>query len=210
MTLSRETSAVLRGEGLDRLPIAMLVGAARPEPHSTTQTIDEPEGADRGPSVDELVADAYQRGFADGSASADAAVRKDVAAAITALDTAASALEGAVRAWEQSDPDRAVDLALQLTEMILMREVATSADPGRDAIVRCLREVDRGEQTVVRLSPADVDALGSLDGVVVDRSFEVVADPSVATGDAVADTANGSIDARIRSSLDRVRQELLS
>ncbi len=212
MTLSRESSAVMRGEGLDRLPIATLVGQARHEPRANGKhgfDVDVDAG-DHGQSADELVADAYQEGFSEGVAAADAAMRKDVALALAAVEAAMARLDQSATTWEESGPQEALDLALQLAEVILMREVACSNSPGRDAILRCFSEIDRGERAVVRLHPSDVETLGSVDDLMVDRSFELVADPTVASGDAVADTPSGSIDARLASSLERVKQELLS
>ncbi len=212
MTLSRESSAVMRGEGLDRLPIATLVGQTRQEPRSNSRHgVDaNVDGGDRGPTTDELVADAYQQGFTEGVAAADAAIRKDVALALAAVEAATVRLDQSASTWAESGPQEALELALQLAEVILMREVACSDAPGRDAILRCFSEIDRGESAVVRLHPSDVETLGSVDDLMVDRSFELVADPTVAIGDAVADTPNGSIDARLASSLERVKQELLS
>jgi len=65
------------------------------------------------------------------------------------------------------------------------------------------------ETAVIRLNPADLAALGAFDDLLVDRSFELVADPALASGDAVADTTTGSVDARLRGALGRVREELL-
>jgi flagellar assembly protein FliH len=198
----------MRGEDLGRLPIATLVGPPRHDtrPHGSRGIAD----ADDGPTTDELVADAYQQGFTEGIAASDAAVRNDVTRALAAIQAATATLDHAASTWEQSGPEEALELALQLAEVILMREVACSDAPGREAILRCFSEIDRGERAVVRLHPSDLETLGSVDDLMVDRSFELVADPSVAPGDAVADTPHGSIDARLASSLERVKRELLS
>ena len=161
MTLSRESSAVMRGEGLDRLPIATLVGQPRAGPRSNVgHRVDvDVDGRDRGPTTDELVSDAYQAGFTEGVAAAEAAVRNDVALAVAALEASMTRLDQSATTWEQSGPQEALELALHLAEVILMREVACSDAPGRYAILRCFSEIDRGETAVVRLHPSDIETL---------------------------------------------------
>lgn len=207
MTLSAEKSPVLRGAELDALPVAMMIVAGQsfgqPEPVEVIEDVDE------GPGIEELLSQAYQSGFDEGVAAAETAIRTTVQATLTALDRSARDLNAAKTAWEQIGPGQTIEIALEIAEMVMMREVATATDPGRDAIVRCLTEVTTDETAVLRLNPADLTTLAPFDDLLKERTFELVADPSIASGDAVADTTTGSVDARLRGALGRVREELL-
>lgn len=207
MTLSAEKSPVLRGADLDALPVAMMITSD----HAFVgrEPMDIIEEADEGPAVEELLSQAYQAGFDEGVAAAEAAIRSSIEKTLGALELSARDLSNAKSAWEKVGPGQTVDIALEIAEMVMMREVVTAKNPGRDAIVRCLAEVTASETAVLRLNPADLEALGPFEDLLIDRTFELVADPSITSGDAVADTTTGSVDARLRGALGRVREELL-
>ena len=216
MTLSRESSAVLRGAGLDKLPVATLVGH-RPVSRIDEQrgplsveVVDEGDAGDNGSgsTTDQLVSEAYEAGFSEGAGAAEIALRDALAAVLDGLDRSVGQLDAARRAWGEMGPDDAISLAIDLAEMILMREVASSGTAGRDALRRCFAELEVGERATIRLNPDDLESLGLVDDLRAERSFELVGDPTIDSGDAVADLGGGSVDARIRSALDRVRQEL--
>lgn len=208
MTLSPEQSTVLRGADLDALPVASMIAANHSFPAAGQVDVVD-DDVDDGPTAEELMSQAYQSGFDEGVAAAEAAIRSTVETTLASLESSARDLASARAAWETVGPDQTVGIALEIAEMVMMREVATAIDPGRDALVRCLSEVTRDEQVVVRLNPADLAQLGPFEDLLVDRSFELVADPSIPSGDAVADTTNGSVDARLSGALERVREELL-
>ena len=211
MTLSLELSPVLRGADLDALPVATLIAIDHsfPDTSEADDGIEEVEEVDEGPTTEELVSQAYQSGFDEGLAAAEAAIRSTLERTFASLEASANELFEAKAAWESVGPAQTVDVALEIAELVLMREVATAADPARDAIVRCLSEVGPAESAIVRLNPTDLDQLGAFEDLLVSRSFELVPDPSISSGDAVADTTTGSVDARLRGALGRVREELL-
>jgi hypothetical protein len=99
----------------------------------------------------------------------------------------------------------AVQLAFDLVEVLLGRELALAADPGADAIARVL-DLAQGQQILeLRLSPAD---MANTDLTVLqDAGIQAVADPALALGDAVADTGDSVLDASIRSAVDRLREQ---
>ena len=198
---------MLRGADLDALPVATLIVAGQTlADHGEVDVVDD---IDSGPSVDELLGQAHQAGFDEGVAATERSLRSTVEAALGALELSARDLVTAKSNWEKAGPGQTVGIALEIAEMVLMREVVTAADAGRDAIVRCLTEVAGDETAVLRLNPVDLEALGPYEDLLADRSFELVADPAIAAGDAVADTTTGSVDARLRGALSRVREELL-
>lgn len=207
MTLSRDQSLVLRGADVDALPLASLIGFDHSSPRGgRVEVVDD---AADGPTTDELISQAYQSGFDEGVSAAEAAVRTTIQSVLTALELAAQDFSAAKTAWAATGPEQTLGVALELAELVIMREVATANDPARDAIIRCLSEVASNEPAVLRLNPTDLEGLGPFDDLLIDRTFELVGDPSVASGDVVADTAAGSVDGRLFAALERIRQELL-
>ncbi|WP_378097158.1 FliH/SctL family protein [Cellulomonas sp. T2.31MG-18] len=96
--------------------------------------------------------------------------------------------------------------ALELAEAVLGVELSDGATGAVAALAR-VTAADV-EPVVVRLNPDDVRALGS-DPELPDGA-RLVADPSLARGDAVADLPDGWLDARIGTALDRARAALAS
>lgn len=105
-----------------------------------------------------------------------------------------------------------LETALELATILLGRELATSEDPGVDAVRRALGAVPRDQPVTVRLNPADHASLErfALDSVpaAAGRSVELVADPTVERGGAVADCGAAHVDAQVASAVDRVREVL--
>jgi flagellar assembly protein FliH len=101
---------------------------------------------------------------------------------------------------------QALDLALQIAEEVLQRELAVADQPGLDALRRALAPVDVRTAVTVRLHPEDRAVLdpAALDG----RAVTVVDDPTLSRGDARAETDLGVVDATVAGALARVREVL--
>jgi flagellar assembly protein FliH len=132
---------------------------------------------------------------------------------LLAQHSAVSALEAAVRRCADTTrelhaalSDKAVDLALELAEAILGRELEAATDPGADALRRALATVPVETAVVVRLHPEDAAALDH--SLLADRPVTVVADHATARGDALVETEAGVIDAGIATAVARVREVL--
>lgn len=154
----------------------------------------------------------YAEGLDAGRRDGLALGRRDVAgraaAALTALDRAADRLAATEAATAAELTPTVVDLALELARLVLQRELAVTADPARDAVARALPLLpDRGP-LVVRLNPDDRAALGAGDDLVPGRDVTVVADPTVASGDAVVDVGPCRVESRLQEALDRVGRAL--
>ena len=126
--------------------------------------------------------------------------------ALSALLHAVERLEGAYLEATTGVTARALDLAVQIAEAILAREVGLSEDPGADAVRRALALVPVGAAVVVRLHPEDRDRLkaDAFDG----RTVRLVDDPTLARGDAIAEADDTVVDATLAAALERVRQVL--
>lgn len=99
------------------------------------------------------------------------------------------------------------DLALEIAEAVIAREVRTSIDPGADAIARCLELAPESGDIVARLHPADLAQLGQVTGLA-ERKLSVAADPTLQRGDAIVTVDDATIDARLSESLRRVTEAL--
>jgi flagellar assembly protein FliH len=133
--------------------------------------------------------------------------RAEVAQAIGALTRGVHSLERqAVPAAEQIE-SLIVSSAFDIAEALVGAILRDDTTRGIHAVSRALALAPDGEPVVVSVSPADhavVTALATDFG----RLVEVVADPSLAPGDAFATCGATSIDARISTGLARVHQLL--
>lgn len=127
-------------------------------------------------------------------------------AAVDGLVRAAARLDAAVTetcAWLE---ERTSEVALTLTETLVAHELAVSVTPGADAVRRALALAPGVPLVRVRLCAEDAaePALRAVAGA----GTVVVADRALRRGDAVVETDDGVLDARISSALDRVREVL--
>ena len=138
------------------------------------------------------------------------ALRGDAA---TALQSALAALESAAAhaaaldSLVLADADAALAAAaLELAEAILEHELADGESSARAAIARALSAADPESTLAVRLSPVDL-AVVTANGLAP-STLRLVADSTLERGDAVVDVADGRVDARISSALQRARAEI--
>jgi flagellar assembly protein FliH len=126
--------------------------------------------------------------------------------ASAALSTMLRNVEGSVQQLNEALAAQAVELALQIAEAVLGRELTTIDDPAADAIRRAVSEVPVDVSLTVRLHPSDRAGLD--DSVLADRMVSYVSDASLSRGDAVVETETGLVDARVGLALARVREVL--
>lgn len=100
--------------------------------------------------------------------------------------------------------DTVAELALSIARSVLDRELATSADPGAEAIARALALAPDDCPVVVRLHPDDALLLGELAPVAQGRELVVVPDPAVERGGCVAEAAGRQVDTQVGPALARV------
>ncbi|MCU1401718.1 MAG: hypothetical protein JWM70_42 [Microbacteriaceae bacterium] len=127
--------------------------------------------------------------------------------AVALLAVAARALNDRAIPLQEQAQDTLVSSALELAEAVLEYELSDGHNSARTALARVLGHVDPATVVTVRMNPSDLVMLdrASLDGANV----ELTPDPHLQRGDAIADFAEGYLDARIGSALDRARAALL-
>jgi flagellar assembly protein FliH len=136
--------------------------------------------------------------------------RTALRSAIAAMDQAVAALEGsAVPAAEQLE-QTLLTLGTTLAESLLQRELDRSGTLAQDALARVLRLAPAGEAIQVRLCPADYEVLLADDELpeLANRKIELIADPTLSPGDALATSGVTDIDARLSAGMERIKAVL--
>ncbi len=169
-------------------------------------------------AVEEGRAAGFEAGYAAGRAAALAA-DEDARARVTAshqarltalLAATEDALSDAIGQLADVAAAAAAETAgtaFEVAEAIVGRELTTATDPGRDAVVRALTLAPDGVEVILRLHPADAEALRTED-LAPGPLVRIVSDASLAAGDCVGEAGWTRIDARISTALERVRDVL--
>lgn len=169
--------------------------------------------------VEAAVTEGREAGYVAGFAAAQAAAREEMAALTRAHRAQLARLLEAVERGAQDALDgvaRAAEVAAEATaaaafavaEAIVGRELSTAVHPGRDAVARALALTPEGVDVSLRLHPDDAADLLDMDLVTPGRVVTIVPDPTVTSGDCIAQAGWTRVDARIDAALERVRSVL--
>jgi flagellar assembly protein FliH len=206
--------AVLRGESATGVRPAALTQALATRLPNPQQVHDAAQAA------------GYAAGWAAGGraaaeqmaaqrARADAEAQQMLAAYAARLDAAVAALERAAADLERRAAQPAAEaeeviatVAYAVAEAVIGRELATASDPAGDAVRRALALAPQGCDVTVRLAPEDAAALEGVELGSAARQVTVVPDPSLRSGDAVAECGATTFDARIDAALARIKEVL--
>jgi flagellar assembly protein FliH len=194
-------SRVLRGEA-GRRATTETFGLHLPDikGHSTAPTVD-PFASARASGFQE----GFAAGLADAAAGDEAAISARVARLSEAL-VAAAATARTQRAEAVALAEReAVELAFELAEALLGREITLSPSLSIDAVTRAVALVPKGEDLVIRLHPGDVIDTAELQSLVAEASVKVIHDPEVEVGGCVVEAGPCRIDAQIGPAMERAR-----
>jgi flagellar assembly protein FliH len=159
-------------------------------------------------------AEGLRRGLADSEASASLLEQEyleQVNAVITALMMAKDALDARQDASYEELANELCAAAFELSESIIGRELSADPYPVLSAARRAFRAAPASRHATVRLSPADAGALGldsaqneELIRIASGRGLTIIADTSVEVGGAIVEIGATTIDAQIRTAMDRV------
>jgi flagellar assembly protein FliH len=198
---SRTVNRVLRGEA-GRRATTETFGRPLPDINGPAPVVGpDPFAAARASGFQE----GFQAGLDDAAAGDEAAKSARTArlsdAIITATESARSHRAEAVRLAEQE----AVELAFELAEALLGREISLNPSLSIEAVKRAVALVPKGEDLVVRLHPGDVITPEELQALVADTSVKVVHDPDIEIGGCVVEAGPCRIDAQIGPAMERAR-----
>jgi len=142
--------------------------------------------------------------LAAAAAAAEARREETQRSAVAALGRAAEEVRGLLEELATRIEAQATDLAWQLTEVIVGREVSAAATA--DVVRRVLRVLPAGAVARVRLHPdhADADTVADLAA----RGVEIVTDDTLGPADALVEAHGAVVDLRIEEALARVREVL--
>ncbi|MCU1407561.1 MAG: hypothetical protein JWQ43_3864 [Glaciihabitans sp.] len=129
---------------------------------------------------------------------------------ITILETAAEAINRRVEPSLVEAEATLMRAALLLAEAVIGHELSDHKTAARAALARALAGSVSETVVALRLSPDDVQVLNLEHKVELGlpNGLRFVADPTLTSGDAIAELAVGLVDARIDAALQRARYEL--
>jgi flagellar assembly protein FliH len=179
-------------------------------PPGTTDGIADVLSAVRA-EAEQIRAQAWAAGEAEGRAAGLAAARTDAQPALAALGTSLEAIERAREQLVAELEQDAVEMALRLAEQILAGVLSVQPERVIDVARNALRHLTERRHVTLVVNPDDlelvsdcVDTLQSgLGGI---EHLAVQADRRVARGGAVARTDTGDIDAGIDTQLGRAKE----
>ncbi|GAB3846549.1 FliH/SctL family protein [Nesterenkonia populi] len=128
-------------------------------------------------------------------------------AALAALTNAADALASRTVEAVQAVDRSLTAAALELAEAILGAELKDGRSSAEAALRRVLENTEPEDVRAVRMHPAQARLIAEQ---AQQAGVRAAADPALAPGDAVADLAEGFLDARISTALQRCREALAS
>jgi flagellar assembly protein FliH len=161
--------------------------------------------------AEQIRAQAWAAGEAEGRAAGMAAARTDAAPAVAALGASAQAIE-ALRAEVIAELEAdAVELALRLAEQILAGVVAVQPERVIDVARNGLRHLTDRRRVTLVVNPDDLELVSDcveqlqseLGGI---EHLGVQSDRRVARGGAIARTDTGDIDAGLDKQLAKARE----
>ncbi len=153
--------------------------------------------------------EAYQRGLAEGTAAGREQAAAELQAVLERLGrslTTLGALGSRIRAEAESD---LLKLAVAIARRVLHRELTLDPESIEGLIHVALEKLQARELSRVRVHPDQEAALRKcLERFPNANRLELVADPSLHSGDVVFETAQGILDASIESQLQEIERGL--
>jgi flagellar assembly protein FliH len=157
----------------------------------------------------------YQAGFdaalADAAAAIDSREQQrasNLAAVIQELAEAAERIEEHHSAIVAEMETQIVALAIDIAETLVGHDIATSTNPGLDALVRALHLAPTTNAVSAQLHPDDYATLtASADWErFADQGLTIIENAQLQRGDCIVDAEATRIDARLAPALARVRE----
>lgn len=136
----------------------------------------------------------------------------ELQAAITSLNTVAADLRShRDRILEQGQTE-SIKLGIAIAERLLRRTLATRPEMVLDLVKTTLSWVVGTETIRVRLHPSDCDIVQSHSDDLhrgCSANIQFVRDETMSRGDSFVETAQGVVDGRVETMLERIAEELL-
>jgi flagellar biosynthesis/type III secretory pathway protein FliH len=155
----------------------------------------------------------YNVGFEEGRAAGLAAAEEATGQSIQRLAAVVNGIHESHAAFFRSAERQVVDLALQIAQKVVEREVENMPDMAINVIRAALEEMDARTAVRVRVNPADEELLRRRWAQVVPPSIgadriELQQDERVQSGGAIIETTHGQVDAQLESKLAQLGNAL--
>jgi flagellar biosynthesis/type III secretory pathway protein FliH len=207
---------VLRG---NRVGVERPISLAAPVVPTLVEAMemDETDGALPPPNLAEIEEAAriqgYNMGFEQGHAAATAAVEQATGDTLQRLSAMVASIHENHAAFFRAAERQVVDLALQIAQKVIEREVENMPDLAVGVIRAALEEMDARTAVRIRVNPDDEELLRRRwsqvipTGVPADR-IELQVDDRVQPGGGIIETTHGQVDAQLESKLAQLGNAL--
>jgi len=155
----------------------------------------------------------YNAGFEQGHAAATAAAEQAMADSVHRLAELVGSVQENQASFFRAAERQVVDLALQIAQKVLEREIENMPDMAVNIVRAALEEMDARTAVRVRVNPEDAELLRRRwaqvvpPGIAAER-IELQPDERVRSGGAVIETTHGEVDAQIESKLAQLGNAL--
>ena len=155
----------------------------------------------------------YNAGFEQGYAAATAAAEQAMGHSVRRLAELVSAVHENHSSFFRAAERQVVDLALQIAQKVVEREIENMPDLAVNVVRGALEEMDARTAVRVRVNPEDAELLRRRWAQVVPpgispERIELQSDERVRSGGAVIETAHGQVDAQLESKLAQLGNTL--
>ena len=155
----------------------------------------------------------YNVGYEEGRAAGLAAAEASMAQALNRLSALVGSVHESHAAFFRAAERQVVDLALQIAQKVVEREVENMPDMAINVIRAALEEMDARTAVRVRVNPDDEEVLRRRWTQVVPPTVgadkvELVPDDKVSSGGAIIETTHGQVDTQLESKLAQLGNAL--
>jgi flagellar biosynthesis/type III secretory pathway protein FliH len=213
-------SRLLRGEQVGiQLPRPLLAPVALPALDEAGAVFNEDDTPAASPAPDfNKIEEAarvqgYNVGFEQGHAAGMAAAEQAIGDTLQRLSALINGAQETHTAFFRAAERQVVDLALQIAQKVVEREVENMPDLAVNVIRAALEEMDARTAVRVRVSPDDAELLRRRwaqvvpPGIGADR-IELQPDERVQSGGAIIETTHGQVDAQLETKLAQLGNAL--
>lgn len=149
----------------------------------------------------------YAQGYQEGRSQADEEAEKIVSEAVASLNAARDALPIAIR---ETQP-RLLQLAVDIAEKIVERELANDPTLVGDILERAIKRVSDTERVVIKVHPDDLPLIKEQEDRFRDllknvRNLEFASSSKMTRGGVFIETSSGTVDATIATQLSVIQE----
>lgn len=196
------------------LELPTVAGPARPRPAELVPWLPELTN-DAAPAAAAPVPpgqDYFLQGYADGLRDGAAAAADEVRVAVEALGKVAAVLQVSQEEFARERERALTALALAVARKLVQRELEAEPARLRGLVARALELLPLDTMLDVRIHPADLAALGEHRETLTPPgrglTLQWLADPTLARGDFIVDSAQRLVDGRLDAALQSLYERL--